>query len=78
MEDYKMNKIIEQSQRMILAKRGDSLSSPYIIYHDDNFLSIEEWEGDEDEGDDVLVENWYRWDYTHLKLDYIGEEMPLI
>jgi hypothetical protein len=76
--DYIIEKVIEQSQRIILAKIGETIESPYINYRDDNFLSIDEWEGDDDEGDDVLITNWYRWDYTHLKINYIGEEMPLM
>jgi hypothetical protein len=78
MEDYKIEKVLKSCQKMILASIGESLSSPYIKYRDDNFIALDEWEGDDDEGDDVLVTNWYKWNYTGLKLDYIGEEMPLM
>jgi len=77
-QDYTIDKMLKQSQAIALAKIGENPTSPYIVYSDDNFVAIDEWESDNDEGDDVLMTNWYKWNYANSKLDYIGEEMPLM
>jgi hypothetical protein len=78
MEDYTIDKILKNSQAIALAKIWTTPSSPYIFRSNDNFVCIQQWEGDSDEGDDILVYNWYKWNYATCTIDYIGEEMPLM